>query len=398
MAVVGSGRSVHVLVRAGAIAARGHAVRLVTLGEVGPCQGFEVRTRSLPRSLPGAVSAARSFFQDIAGFEPDLLHLHYAGGPVGTLATLSGVRPLVATVMGGDVLPERHPGGLSRLERRASRRILEEADLVLAKSDALRPAIARFGDFAHKTETVRWGIDPAVFHRQPEAGRRLRERLGLADSDQAILSPRTLNAVHNIHLLVEAMPGVLAKAPRAVLLLTEQNAEAAYRARVQERIAALGLADRVRFVGGLGHADMPALYSLAEASVAIPVADGLPQSLFEAMACGTPAVLGRLPAYAEAVENGSTALLVDFRPEAVAAALIRLLTEPELHASIARAAQARVAEIALLPREAERVEGFYRRLLAARPRPRRRLALALDALSLVLRTGSFARRRGSSRE
>lgn len=385
MAVVGSGRSVHVVVRAAAIAARGHAVRLVTLGDVLPSQGIEVKTRPLPRSLLEAASAARGFFRDIAAFEPDLLHLHYAGGPLGTLATLSSVRPLVATVMGGDVLPERHPGGMSWLERRASRRVLEEADLILAKSDALRPAIARFGDFAGRIETVRWGIDPARFHRQPEAARRLREALGLRPADRAILSPRTINAVHNVHLLVDAMPRILQVAPRAVLLLTEQGADAAYKRRLLARISELGLLDRVRFVGGRLHDDMPALYSLSELAVGIPVADGLPQSLFEAMACGTPSVLGRLPAYAEAVEDGKTALLVELRAEAVAEAVLRLLTEAPLRESIAAAGLARVAEIASLPREAERVEGFYRRLAAEPRRRRRRLALSLDALSLLAR-------------
>ena len=385
MAVVGSGRSVHVLVRAAAIAARGHAVRLVTLGDVLEAEGFEVKTRSLPRSLPEAASAARGFFRDIASFEPHLLHVHYAGGPLGTLATLSRVRPLVATVMGGDVLPERHVGGMSWLERRASRRVLEEADLILAKSDALRAAIAHFGDFAPKLETVRWGIDPARFHRKPDAARRLRERLGLAPSDRPILSPRTINAVHNIHLLVAAMPGILANVPQAVLLLTEQGADADYRLGLEALVRGLGLTDRVRFVGGLLHDDMPALYSLSEVVVGIPVADGLPQSLLEAMACGTPAVLGRLPAYAEAVEDGKTALLVDLTAEAVAQAVSRLLTARALSESIATAALARVGEIGHLPREAERVEGFYRRVLAAPRHRRRRMALGLDALSLLVR-------------
>jgi glycosyltransferase involved in cell wall biosynthesis len=385
VAVVGSGRSVHVLVRAAAIAARGHAVRLVTLGDVLPSEEIEVRTRPLPRSLPAALAAARSFFRDIVSFQPDLLHLHYAGGPLGTLATLSRVRPLVATVMGGDVLPERHPRGMSRLERRASRRVLEEADLILAKSDALRPAIARFGDFASKVETVRWGIDPRHFHRQPEAARRLRERLGLAASDRPILSPRTVNAVHNIQLLVEAMPRILEAAPQALLLLTEPSADPSYKREVEGRIAGLRLGSRVRFIGGLAHPDMPALYSLAEVMVGIPRADGLPQSLFEAMACGTPAVLGRIPAYAEAVEDGRTALLVDLCAEAVATAVARLLTEPSLAAAISSAALERVSEIALLPREAERVEGYYRRLLSSPRQGRRPWARGLDALSLLAR-------------
>jgi glycosyltransferase involved in cell wall biosynthesis len=301
------------------------------------------------------------------------------------MALVSGVHPLVVTVMGGDVQPEQHLDGLPRLERRATRRLLEEADLILAKSDALRPEIAAFGAFESKIETVRWGIDPELFQARPAAAAALRERLGLAADDRVILSPRLLRPLYNIHLLVEALPSVLAREPRAVVLLSEHREEPAYRASLAARVDALGISDRVRFVGRIDHSDMPAYYSLAEVSVNLPFSDGLPQSLFEAMACGTPSVLGRLPWYAEVVAEGEHVLLADLSPEGVAGALTTMLTDERLRRRLAGAGRARVLEVANLPREAERVEGFYERLLA---RPRRRPAWGprlVDGLSLALR-------------
>jgi len=149
------------------MASRGHEVRLVTLGQVFPVEGIEVRTRPIPTTLVEAAKAAHAFLNDIHTFEPDLMHLHYAGGKLGTMATLSRVHPLVVTVMGGDVLPEQHPGGQSRLERRVTRRVLEESDLILVKSDKLRPAMANYGNFSNKVETVRWGVDPDHYHPTP---------------------------------------------------------------------------------------------------------------------------------------------------------------------------------------------------------------------------------------
>jgi glycosyltransferase involved in cell wall biosynthesis len=379
---------VHVTGRSAAIAALGPEVRLVTLGPVTEAPGVEVRTRPIPASLPAAVRAARGFLHDVRSFAPDLLHLHYAGGKLGTMALLSGVRPLVVTVMGGDVLAEQHPGGLPARERRATRRILEAADLVLVKSEALRPVVAEMGRLRARVETVRWGVDPAVFRRDPEAAGRLRRGLGLADSDRVVLSPRLLAPLYNGELIVEAMAEVVRQVPAAVLLLTEYGADAAYRDRLARRAEALGLAGRIRWLGAVAHRDMPALYSLAEAIVSVPSSDGLPQSLFEAMACGTPAVLGRLRAYEEVVRDGDTALLADLSADAIARALLRLLAEPGLHASIARAAQARVAEVALLPAEAGRVVRLYAEVLAS-PRPPRagvwRDGRILDALGLLLR-------------
>jgi glycosyltransferase involved in cell wall biosynthesis len=385
IAVVGNGRTVHALVRGAAVAALGHTVRLVTLGPVLPCAGIEVRTRPIPAGLAQSIAAARGFLDDLRSFRPDLLHVHYAGGKLGTMASLSGIRPMVVSVMGGDVQPEQHPGGLSALERRATRRLLAEADLILAKSDGLRAEIAALGDFAGKVETVRWGVDTEAWRRQPAAGEALRARLGIPPGARVVLSPRILRPLYNVHLAVEALPRVIARVPEAVLVVTEHRPDAGYRRALAEQVEARGLHDRVFFIGPRDHAEMPALYSAADVMVSIPFSDGLPQSLFEAMACETPAVLGRLSAYAEAVTEGKHVLLVDLAPEPIADAIVRLLEDRDLARSLAAAARRRVAEVASLPREVRRVVALYQALLE---RPRKRAAWSgrvLDGLSLLLR-------------
>jgi glycosyltransferase involved in cell wall biosynthesis len=385
IAVVGNGRSVHTLTRSAALAARGHDVRLVTLGPVLDASGIEIRTRPLPQGPLAAALAARTFLADVRSFAPDLLHLHYAGSRLGTMATLSRVRPLVVTVMGGDVLPEQHPHGLSTLERRATRRILEQAAIILVKSDALRRALAGFGDFGARARTVRWGVDPEVFRRDEAAAARLRTALGLAPTDRVVDSPRILQPLYNVHLAVEAMPRILAEVPTAILLVTEYQADEAYATRVRKLVEAAGIGDRVRFIGRIEHASMPALYSLAEVVVNIPSSDGLPQSLFEAMACSAPIVLGRLPVYEEVVRDGAEVLLVPLTAEAVAQAVSRLLCEPGLGTRLAARARETVRVEADLAREAARVEGFYAEALAApipAPGP---AARAVDALSLLVR-------------
>jgi glycosyltransferase involved in cell wall biosynthesis len=117
----------------------------------------------------------------------------------------------------------------------------------------------------------------------------------------------------------------------------------------------------------------------------VPSSDGLPQSLFEAMACGTPIVLGRLPVYEEIVRDGAEALLVPLDTEAVAAAVCRVLRDPALAGGLADRALATVRAEADLGREVARVEGFYQEALAG-PRPAPGAAgRAVDALGLLVR-------------
>jgi glycosyltransferase involved in cell wall biosynthesis len=73
--------------------------------------------------------------------------------------------------------------------------------------------------------------------------------------------------------------------------------------------------------------------------------DGIPNVLLEAMATGVPVVTTNVSGIPELVVDGMTGLLVPpDDPEATAAALLRVFTDRELAARLARAGQALVRE------------------------------------------------------
>ena len=384
--MVGNGATVHALVRGGAIASLGHTVRLVTLGPVLPHEGIEVRTRPLPTTPIEGLRAFLSFQRDLRDFHPDLLHVHYAGGRLGSLALASGIKPLVVTVMGGDVQPEQHMGRAGALDHRTTIRLLKGADLILAKSTALGHEIARYGDYAAKTETVRWGIETARFTRDAARGDAMRRRLGLGDGP-VLLSPRILRPLYNIHLIVEAMPSILAVRADAVLLISRHREDQEYATKLRQRVSDLGIERSVLFIEPVSYDDMPGLLSTTSVVISVPFSDGLPQTLFESLASQTPIVLGRLGAYEEIVQDDREVLLTDLASPSIAAAVSRLLTEPELARRLQEAGLKRIKETASLKDEARRVDFMYRKILA---KPRRSSPLVpriLDAMSLAFRRG-----------
>jgi glycosyltransferase involved in cell wall biosynthesis len=387
VAMIGNGVSSYLAMCAERLAGEGLAVRLVTLGPVGPSRGFEVRTRPIPRGLVSGLTAFRSFHRDLHEFAPDILYVVYAGGRLGTLALISGYRPLVVNVIGGDVQEQQHFGRLGPLDRRTTRRLLSEADLILSKSDALRGDIERYGSFAAKTRTVRWGVDLRVFRKDPTAARAWRQRLGLAPGAAVVLSSRSLARLYQVDLIVEAMPRILERAPDAMLLVSEYQSEPLYAAQVRARVSALGLAERVRFVGPIGHADMPGLLSLADVVVSVPSSDGLPQTLLESLAAEAPIVMGRLPVYAELVTDGREVLLAEFTPESIAEAVGRLILEPPTRDRLVRAGLVRVREIADLSQEAARVASLLRGVRSSRGRRAPLGPRLVDAASLPFRMG-----------
>ena len=115
-----------------------------------------------------------------------------------------------------------------------------------------------------------------------------------------------LEPVKNVAGLLDAMAGTdAALSLRAVLLGT-----GALESQLRERAAALGLSDRVRF---LGFRDDVAACLFASDVFAMPsLTEGLPLSLLEGMAAGLPIVLTRTGGTRELVEEGVNGLTFDW--------------------------------------------------------------------------------------
>jgi colanic acid/amylovoran biosynthesis glycosyltransferase len=121
------------------------------------------------------------------------------------------------------------------------------------------------------------------------------------------------------------------------------------RARLEALADELGITDRVEFLGPRPHHEClqlirgAALFVLPCRTATSGDRDGIPVVLMEAMAAGRPVIAGELPTIMELVEEGRTGLLVP--PDdagALAAAIERLLADPELRQRLGSEARARV--------------------------------------------------------
>ncbi len=111
---------------------------------------------------------------------------------------------------------------------------------------------------------------------------------------------------------------------------------------IDERAAALGLRGRVSWPGFLS--DSGAIYRGLDIVVAPAVDEGFGMTVIEAGAHGLPVVAARSGAFPEVVGDGETGLLVPpDDPEALAAALQRLIADSGLRRRLGDAARARIA-------------------------------------------------------
>jgi glycosyltransferase involved in cell wall biosynthesis len=312
------------------------------------------------------VLTAIAFLHALRRCKPDIVHVHYAYSPYAWMTSLFGCRPLVVTVMGGDVLFDEQ-GSPTAAGKWLTVRLLRTADYITTQSDFLTAAVISLGADASKTERVLWGVSLDKFRRRDPSN--LRHALGLHPGRRVVLSAKILQPFYRVHLVVDAMARVRESCPDAVLLVTEYLADSAYRDQIRRRVTELGLDEHVVFTGVLSDDEMPDLYSLATVSIAIPPSDGMPQALLESLACETPQILTRLPRYEELVRHEESAYFVDPDPQSIAAGIVRLLEDEGLRSRIAREGRRVVEQQANLDEQAGHVESRLLEL-AETTRPR----------------------------
>ena len=175
------------------------------------------------------------------------------------------------------------------------------------------------------------GID--TDHFSPQDASQLRSELGLSEK-KVIVSVGRLVHRKGQDILIEAMPAIIKEVPEAHILMI---GEGPYRSYLENRVKALGLQERITFIGRIQYADLPRhicagdLFVMPSRSrLAGLEVEGLGIVYLEASACGLPVIAGDSGGAPDAVLEGETGLVVDGTSKVdVAAAVIELLQDAD---------------------------------------------------------------------
>lgn len=265
----------------------------------------------------------------------DLVNAHYATG-YGTLATGSGVRPLVLSVWGSDVydFPRSSP-----LHRWWLARTLCRADAIASTSVAMaRQVETLLAGRAHGPIVVTpFGVDTEAF--APAAGA-APERGGLVVGTVKTLAPK-----YGIDTLLRAFRLLVDRGVEVERLVIAGDGPD--RASLEALARTLGIDARVRFVGPVPHAEVPSVLRGLDIFVAASRLDSesFGVAVVEASACGLPVVVSRVGGLPEVVDDGVTGFVVEKESsERLADAIGRLAADPALRRRMGAAGRARVLE------------------------------------------------------
>lgn len=187
----------------------------------------------------------------------------------------------------------------------------------------------------------------------------VRRELGLGPDTPLIAIAAVLRPEKRLDLLLRAHARVLAALPAARLVIA---GEGPCRETLEHEAGSLGITGAVHFLGR--RSDVDSILRAADVAALSSDREGSPLLMFECMANGTPLVATAVGGIPEVIDPGRTGILVPRRdPDALAGALLRLLTHPDERAALAGAARAQLPAHTL-PVAVDRFVALYDTLLA----------------------------------
>jgi len=308
----------------------------------------------------GMERAGRQFSRLVEQVKPDIVHalrIPYEG--ILASHTPPGI-PLVVNIWGNDFTLHANS---SRMLGRLTTGTLRRADALMADTRRdLRLA-------------VRWGFDstkPAL--ALPSAGGIDLEQVGAAvplpfrqevfakipKDIPWVVNPRGIRAYTRTDVFFQSIPLVLNRWQNVRFLCPGME----NRKEAEDWVQRLGISDHVHLLPVLSQDDLWRLFSRSVMSLSITMHDGTPNTLLEAMACGSLPIAGDLETLREWITPGVNGLLVDpNQPQAVADAMLLGFTNPQLFRTAAEINRNIILERAETRMVREKLQKFYQEIL-----------------------------------
>lgn len=247
------------------------------------------------------------FLSPVWCHRPRMLFLHHVHGP-----------------MWEQVLP----GPLATVGRAIETRLtplLYRRGLTATPSDATREELIEIGFRPDRVTAIPNGTDPRFAPG------------GAKTSYPSVIAVARLAPVKRFGLLLDSVAHARRQVPELRLTIVGEGPE---RAALDAQVDALDARGWVDFAGWVAHGELVELYRRSWIVASASLAEGWGLSLTEAAGCGTPAVATDIRGHRSSVVDGVTGLLASEHD--LGDAIARVLTDHEMRARLAAAAESRV--------------------------------------------------------
>jgi teichuronic acid biosynthesis glycosyltransferase TuaC len=297
-----------------------HHPRFTLIPRLG-AQSNPVRIAAAVLPLARRLHAQKPFdLVDAQFFFPD-------GPAAAQIAAALGL-PLTIKARGADI----HHWGAQAKSGRQVLAAARQAAALLAVSEALKADMIALGMPAERIMVHYTGLDHARFRPIERSAARaaIAVDLGMPTGGVLLATTGALIERKGQRLVIQAL-AELGRGDVRLALAGKGEDEPALRALAEK----LGLADRIHFLGQVGHDRLPQLLAAADAMVLPSASEGLANAWVEALACGTPLVIPPIGGAQEVVRDQTAGRIAERSPKGIAAALRELLGDPPAQQAVA---------------------------------------------------------------
>jgi glycosyltransferase involved in cell wall biosynthesis len=302
----------------------------------------ELRSAIRPSSDVRAVAALNTVMRAVA---PDIVHTHSSkAGVVGRVAARKAQVPAIVHTIHGWSFHAGQPW--------AVRKSFQAVERSLARSTNLLVVVAA----ADRATGLSLGIGRPTQYEVIRSGVSTRRTTPTGATDaRTVLVVGRLAEQKNPLLALEAFARLPVDPPVVLIFV----GDGPLRTQIEGRLEELGLSDRVFLCGN--RRDVRLLIARASLVLLTSRWEGLPRTVLEAVAEGTPVVAPPVGGIPEVIEDGITGTVHDNTTDGVTRALLRVLNEPDRARAMAETARRRLdpySEEAMI----EATAALYRRL------------------------------------
>ncbi|MCC7179084.1 MAG: glycosyltransferase family 4 protein [Acidobacteria bacterium] len=296
-----------------------------TLEQFGIDVTYMARHKFDPATYPALLKVLRAK-------QADVVHMHGYG------ATTFG--RLCAWRMGVPSILHEHAnlGDTPWFQKVADRILAPHTDIAIAVSASTAEFTTRARLMpAERTKVVYLGapLDEFARPRSAEEIAQARAELGIAPDTIAVGTITRLMPSKGNEYLVAAVPAIVARQPKARVYIA---GEGELQAALEEQARALGLGDRLTFLGF--QRDVAKVLSAYDVLAFPSLWEGTPLTVFETLAMGKPIVATDADGLLDVLTDGQDALIVPRRdPARLATAVCTLIEQPDLAARLAASAR-----------------------------------------------------------
>lgn len=256
------------------------------------------------------------------------------------------------------IQPHLHFKDLNASLEKIIRWIFSQASAVLTNTAAEKAYLGRQGIPAEKIHALGQGIDLAPL--QGGDGNRFRSANNLNDAPMILFLGRKVE-YKGIDILLEAMPLVWKEEPRPVLVLAGQSSPY-FKALFERHPLSQDL--RILSLDDFPEEKKKDLLTACDLLVLPSQVESFGVVFLEAWAKGKPVIGARIPAVADMIDHGEDGLLVPYGDkEALAAAVTKLIKNPDLRKTMGEKGRRKVQERFEAGRVTDRMEALFLSLI-----------------------------------